>query len=85
VVDGIVSRGNDDPGSGYYIIRDGGFISAAFVTTDISDSDYRKIIKKHEEGLQRKIEEKKKLDKSLNWTSRALVAFRNQRKAVKNK
>lgn len=83
--DSIVSKGKDDPGSGYYIIRDGGFISAAFVTTEISDAEYRKAIRKMEKKHEEKIEKKKKLDKSLNWTSRALVAFRNQRKSVKNK
>lgn len=81
--DRMVKGGNQDTGPGYIIIRDGGFISEALVTTDISDADYRKAIRNLEKELSTKIEEKKKLDKRLNWTSRALVSFRKQRKAVK--
>lgn len=78
-----VGGGYYDTGPGYIILRDHGFINEAFVTTDISDAEYRKAIRKLEKEQSEKIEEKKKIDKNLNWTSRALVSFRKQRKAVK--
>lgn len=79
----LVKDGQYDTGPGYIIIRDRGFINEAFVTTDISDSDYRKAIKKMEEEQVKLIEEKKKIDKSLNWLSRGLVDFRKQRQVEK--
>lgn len=78
-----VANGQYDTGPGYIILRDRGFINEAFATTDISDADYRKAIRKLEKEQSKKIDEKKKIDKHLNWTSRALVSFRKQRKAVK--
>lgn len=81
----MVKEGKYDTGPGYVILRDKGFVSEAFVTTDISDADYRKAIRKLEKEQSEKIEEKKKIDKHLNWTSRALFSLRKQRKAVKNK
>ncbi len=78
-----VADGHYDTGPGYVILRDRGFINKAFATTDISDADYRKAIKKLEKEQSEQIEKKKKIDKNLNWTSRALVSFRKQRKALK--
>lgn len=78
-----IADGHYDTGPGYVIIRDRGFINEAFVTTDISDTDYRKAIRKLEEEQSKEIGEKKKIDRRLNWVSRALVGLRRQRKAIK--
>ncbi len=75
-------NGGDTLGPGY-IIPEWGFCHEIHATTDITDNDYRKYIRKLETTLDKKIKEKKDIDDTLNWTSRALVAIRKQKKAVK--
>lgn len=63
----IVADGKPDPGVGYLTVQDRGFVSEAFVSTDISQKDFDDYATKLGSDIDKREEERDKLDKVIAY------------------